>query len=81
VDDGVAETAGGGARGDFESMRKIVNTKGLSFLEYEYRPDVPATKGERVVFDGGKIGIADHGDGWIRINGGGVHYDFVGMNR
>jgi hypothetical protein len=60
---------------------KRVNTKGLSFLEYAYRPDVPATKGERVVFDGGKIGIADHGDGWIRINGGGLHYDFVGMAR
>ena len=61
-------------------MTKIVNGKGLSFTQHVYRPDVPAVKGQRVVFDGGKIGIADHGDGWIRIFGGGLHYDFVGMH-
>jgi hypothetical protein len=51
--------------------------KGHTCIEYLYRPDVPARKGERVVFDGGKIGIADDGDGWIRIYGGGLNYDFV----
>jgi hypothetical protein len=60
--------------------RAITNGKGLSFREYLYRPDVPAVKGQKVVFDGSKIGIADDGDGWIRIYGGGLHYDYVGMH-
>lgn len=61
--------------------RKRVNGKGLSVVESVYRPDVPARRGDRVVFDGGKIGYADRGDGWLRVYGLGAHYDFVGMNR
>jgi hypothetical protein len=62
-------------------MTKRVNGKGLAFSEYVYRPDVAASRGQRVVFDGGKIGIADHGDGWLRVFGGGLHYDFTGMTE
>ena len=59
--------------------RKRVNGKGLHVLEYEYHPEVPAARGQRVVFGGGKIGHADHGDGWLRIYGDGLYYDYIGM--
>ena len=61
--------------------RERRNGKGLAVKEYTFRPDVPAVKGQAVVFDGGKIGYADDGDGWLRIFGGGAHYDFVGMTK